>query len=127
MVNKEVVVNLFRDGGYLWLGHKAVEEAGFKEGMPYYQHWTGKALICTLDRPVTTIDEKVIKRKVNQHTDGPVIRTEGTPVRDTFNGFKSVKATISPGRIEIVGYEKTPTTKEVLPDPAGVALALAGR
>lgn len=124
MINKEIIVNLFRDGGYLWLGHKAIEEAGFKEGALYYQTWEDNKVTFTLDKP----DAPLVKtRKVNMHKHGAVIRAEGTPVRDAFNGYKSVKATISPGRIVVTGHEPTSMTKEVLPDPAGVALALAGR
>jgi hypothetical protein len=121
---KEIVVNLFRDSGYLWLGNKAIEEAGFKEGTPYYQVWGQKSVTFTLDKPATPSAKM---RRVNQHKRGACIRAEGSSVSDAFNGFKSVKAIVSPGRIEVVGHERTQAVKEVLPDPAGVAFALAGR
>lgn len=101
---KEVTVNLFRDNSYLWLGCKAIDEAGFKEGTPYYQTWENGKAVFTLDKPDNATLVKT--RKVNQHRHGACIRAEGTPVIDTFNGFKSVKATISPGRIEVVGHER---------------------
>ncbi len=122
MVNKEIVVNLFRDGGYFWLGHKAIDEAGFKEGTIYYQTWGQKSLTLTLDPPAG----KYVQRKVNMHRSGAVIRSEGTPVRDAFSGFKSVKATVSPGRIEVVGHERVKAI-ENLPSPGAIAHALAGR
>lgn len=124
---KEIIVNLFRDGGYLWLGNKTIEEAGFKEGTVYYQTWENGKLICTLDAPTSAIGgQKIVQRKVNMHKHGAVIRAEGTPVRDAFNGYKSVKATISPGRIEVVGHERVKAI-ENLPSPGSIALALAGR
>lgn len=126
---KEVTVNLFRDNSYLWLGAKAVDEAGFKEGTPYYQTWDNGTLTCTLAEPMPgefSSRSRTIKRKVNQHKHGACIRAEGTPVIDTFNGFKSVKATISPGRIEVVGHERVKAI-ENLPSPGAVANALAGR
>lgn len=106
---KEVTVNLFRDNSYLWLGCKAIDEAGFKEGTTYYQTWENGKLTCTLAEPTPgefSSRSRTVTRKVNMHSDGPVIRAEGSPVRDTFSGFKSVKATITPGRIEVVGHER---------------------
>lgn len=109
---KEITTNLFGSevgaNSYVWLGGSALTEAGFKEGTPYYQGWEkGKAVfsiepLITADKP----DMKVNVRRVNTHKSGPVVRAEGRHVQETFDGFKSVKATISPGRIEFVGYER---------------------
>lgn len=105
MLNRSVVVNLFgSEAGahsYLWLGGSAIKEAGFIEGTPYYQSWEKGKAVFSLD----PTQDMQTSRKVNLHKKGPVVRAEGKHVMKAFDGFKSVKADISPGRIEFVGHE----------------------
>jgi hypothetical protein len=113
----------------LWLEGQRLVENGFLVGVEYRQLWYKDQLVLTTDLAAKHEGVVAIVQKRVLGSSNPLIRIEGKRVVDTFTACQSVRVEYGAGTVTITANRVAtqPRAVEVLPDPAGVALALAGR